>query len=83
MTAALILGTLTACNPADVPDGVRRDLPPPAAVCTRDIPVLYPKAGENWRTVALRTLETAENMHGHRKACSDWYARLRARYAKG
>lgn len=78
-----MLTLLGGCNPADVSDSVKRDLPPPAAVCTRDIPVLYPKAGESWRSVALRTLETAEQMHGHRKACADWYARLRARYAKG
>lgn len=80
MFPTLMLG---ACNPADVADTVRRELPPPAAVCTRAIPVPYPKAGENWRAVALRSLEAAEQMHGHRVACADWYARLRARYAKG
>lgn len=74
---------LGGCNPADVSDTVRRDLPAPAKVCTEDIPVPYPKVGESWRIVGLRALEAAENMHGHRQACAEWYARLRARYAKG
>lgn len=83
MIAAALSATmmLAGCNPADLPDTVRRDLPPPAAICTKDIPVPYPEAGENWRAVALRALETAENMHGHRVACAEWYIRLRARYA--
>ena len=84
-TALALFPTLMlgACNPGDVADTLRRNQPPPAAVCTRDIPVPYPKVGENWRAVALKALETAEQMHGHRVACADWYARLRTRYAKG
>jgi hypothetical protein len=82
LAALSLTTTLAACGPEDVA-GVRRNLPPPAAVCTRDVPLRYPAAGENWRTVALRTLQAAETLHGHRKACADWYTRLRARYAKG
>ena len=73
---------LTACGPEDV-TGIRRDLPPPAAVCTKDVPIPYPVKGESWRTVALRALQTAEKLHGQVKACADWYRALRASYAKG
>lgn len=74
---------LTACNPPDAADVVRRDLPPPAPVCVEGVSVTYPKAGEDWRKVALRALQQAEAIHGEKAACANWYRRLRARYAGG
>jgi len=79
---ALSLATMLAgCNPADVADTVRRDLPAPARVCTDDVPIPYPRAGQSWRRTALEALEAAERLHGYRAACADWYRRLRSRYA--
>ena len=84
LLGALSLATMLAgCNPADVADTVRRDLPPPARVCTEDVPVPYPRAGQSWRAAALGALEAAERLHGYRAACAEWYGRLRARYAGG
>lgn len=80
LSAAMMLA---GCNPPDAVDTVRRDLPPPADICTEGVAITYPREGESWRTVGLRALKQAETIHGEKRACANWYKRLRERYAGG
>jgi len=82
-TIVLFLTMIVAgCNPDDVA-AINRELPPPAKVCTEGVEIPYPVKGESWRTFALNALEAAERIHSEKKACVEWYSKLRARYAGG